>query len=306
MTNETPLQKIHFDPSFEVARGFDTVKKNARVAAALAGRPGFEFVSPRPVDRSQLLAVHDETYVHAVISGSPLHLARSAGVDWSPDHVASWLGSTGGVLAAASVVLNGDRVAGSLSSGLHHARYESGSGYCTFNGLALAAHEAIMAGATGVLIIDFDAHGGGGTAAIIERLHQRGIRGIRQIDVSTSSFDSYDSNERSTHVLSGPETYLDDIAQALESVDDSARFDLVLYNAGMDPHEKAGGPHGIDTATIAERERMVFDWCADRGYGVAWVLAGGYASNDFGLDEVAELHALTAEAAARINRRSTN
>jgi len=304
MSNATPTHLVHFDPSYVIDGGFDTISKNGRVAEALRRRPdlGIGIVSPVPVDPERLAKVHAPDYVRAVISGEPRDLAGSAGIGWSPAHVNSWLASTGGVVDAVKRVLAGDAVSGSLSSGLHHARYGRGSGYCTLNGLALAAFEAIESGAAAVLVIDVDAHGGGGTADIIERLHLEGVDGIHQVDVSVNPFDGYESTDRVSHVLSGADTYLDDIRRALESVKDPSRYDVVIYNAGMDPHEKAGGRFGIDTETITERERMVFDWCADNRLGVAWVLAGGYASGDFDLDDVAELHVSTAQAASRVNR----
>lgn len=72
------------------------------------------------------------------------------------------LATNGGVVAAAISALE-HGTAGSLSSGLHHARRETGEGFCTFNGLAIAAREALSAGARSVLILDLDAHFGGGT-----------------------------------------------------------------------------------------------------------------------------------------------
>ena len=72
------------------------------------------------------------------------------------------LSSNGGAVAAGLAALE-HGVAGSLSSGLHHARREKGAGFCTFNGLVIAAREALTAGARSVLILDFDAHCGGGT-----------------------------------------------------------------------------------------------------------------------------------------------
>jgi acetoin utilization deacetylase AcuC-like enzyme len=52
----------------------------------------------------------------------------------------------------------------------------------------------------------------------------------------------------------------------------------VLYNAGMDPHQDCpvGGLAGIDELLLAQRERMVFEWCRRRDLPVAFVLAGGY------------------------------
>ena len=68
--------------------------------------------------------------------------------------------STGCVVASGLQAMT-DGVAGSLSGGLHHARCDQGSGFCTFNGLALAAKAALAAGAESVVILDFDAHCGG-------------------------------------------------------------------------------------------------------------------------------------------------
>jgi len=41
-------------------------------------------------------------------------------------------------------------------------------GYCTFNGLVIAAREALMSGVSKVLIIDGDAHYGDGTDSCVE------------------------------------------------------------------------------------------------------------------------------------------
>ena len=59
--------------------------------------------------------------------------------------------------------------AGALASGLHHARRSHGAGFCTFNGLALATIAAIDAGARRVLVLDLDAHCGGGTDELVGR-----------------------------------------------------------------------------------------------------------------------------------------
>ena len=65
-------------------------------------------------------------------------------------------------------------------------------------------------------------------------------------------------------------------------------FDLCLYNAGMDPHASCAlgglaGIAGIADAILAERERLVFAWCQERGLPIAFVLAGGYVGR--GLDQ---------------------
>jgi len=64
-------------------------------------------------------------------------------------------------VAAAQGAWRTKKNTGSLSSGLHHARRTHGAGFCTFNGLALAALtalEVLTAGAQRVLILNLDAH----------------------------------------------------------------------------------------------------------------------------------------------------
>ena len=169
------------------------------------------------------------------------------------------LASNGGAVAAAHAALEFG-VAGSLSSGLHHAGYGSGAGFCTFNGLAIAAKAALAAGAKSVLILDLDAHCGGGTASLIADEPR-----IRQLDVSVSSYDSYQESEQSRLVMVGTGSeYLPAVRRVLDEADrQGASFDLCLYNAGMDPSEdcSTGGQTGITRDMLAERERLVFEWC---------------------------------------------
>ena len=65
------------------------------------------------------------------------------------------------------------------------------------------------------------------------------------------------------------EEYLSDVAVLLSSID-WEQTDLVLYNAGMDPHP------GISAEALAHRERLMFEQAAANDTPVAWVLAGGY------------------------------
>ena len=123
---------------------FDTTRKARWVAESLQAEPvaGVEFVAPEPVTEALLCEMHDPAYVAAVRTGAPRALAESQGFAWDALLWPSVCASTGGVLAAADAALR-EGCAGSLSSGLHHARRDQGQGYCTFNGLALAAYHAL-------------------------------------------------------------------------------------------------------------------------------------------------------------------
>ena len=285
--------KLFYDKTYSPSNAtFDTHAKAQLVAERAGEIPGVVLTSPQPATIEELKEIHHARYVKAVMTGAPVDLANSNGFQWSPDLRDSVLASTGGVRDAVIAALNGDGIAGSLSSGLHHAGYRQGRGYCTVNGLALGALAARRNGADRVLIIDFDAHCGGGTASIIE-----GFAGIEQIDVSVSAYDRYEQTEHARLWMSSGESYLHDVTHALESVREPSNIDIVIYNAGVDAHERAGGLTGITTDVIRQREVRVVDWSRSHGIPMAFALAGGYSSTAFGVEQVANLHTLIIEAA---------
>jgi acetoin utilization deacetylase AcuC-like enzyme len=276
---------------------FDTTRKARWVAESLQTEPvaGVEFVAPEPVTEALLCEMHDPAYVTAVRTGAPRALAESQGFAWDALLWPSVCASTGGALAAADVALR-EGCAGSLSSGLHHARRDQGQGYCTFNGLALAARHALASGANSVLILDLDAHCGGGTHSLVAREPR-----IRHADIAVNSFDYYTPTaENSLEMVTDAARYLPAVRELLARLESSGSYDLCLYNAGMDPHEGSaeGGLAGITEETLAERERLVFAWCRAHAIPVAFVLAGGYVSPRLPQERLVALHRLSVEAAA--------
>ncbi len=287
-----PLVAYYSDEFHSTGIEFDTTVKSRLVAEALLAHGGWALVPPRPVDAGELQLVHDADYVRAVLDGSPRDLAESNCIGWDGALWESVTASTGGVVEAAIRAMTSGRTTASLSSGLHHARPESGRGFCTFNGLALAAVMARHAGAQRVLIIDLDAHCGGGTAAIID-----GVDGIEQVDVSTSSFDRYAPRPDARLEIADHTTYLQVVGRVLDGVADPSGIDLVIYNAGMDVHEQAGGIPGFTTDLVRARERIVLGWAASLGLPVSFTLAGGYSGSGLDLTGVAALHLETFRAA---------
>jgi acetoin utilization deacetylase AcuC-like enzyme len=286
---------VYYSPSYAAAEhAFDTTRKARWVADSLAAQPitGLQLRRPPALARSLLAQVHAPAYVRAVETGQPVELAESQGLRWDPGLWPMVLASNGGVVAAALTALD-QGVSGSLSSGLHHARREHGAGFCTFNGLALAAQAALAAGAGSVLILDLDAHCGGGTHALCGRDER-----IWQLDVSVNAYDGYQPSARTTlDLVTHPDDYLPTIERRLEAP--LPQFDLCLYNAGMDPYERCtlGGLAGLTLERLAAREAMVFDWCSGRGVAIAFVLAGGYVGQQLDEAGLVEAHRLTLTAA---------
>jgi acetoin utilization deacetylase AcuC-like enzyme len=288
--------KLFYGPDYLAPGHVETVEKSAWIVDSLDAHPvpGITLVVPPLLAPEALYRVHGEVYVDAMRTGTPRELAESQMIPWSPAVFTSALASTSGALAAAREALVSGGVSGSLSAGLHHARRTRGAGFCTFNGLALAAHTALDEGARAVLILDLDAHCGGGTWSLVAHEPR-----IRHVDVSVNDFDRWEPDGRSTlDVVDDGSLYLDRVDAALGALDaEGERFDLCLYNAGVDICN--GNPEDPITAEIvALRERRVFAWCRSRAMPAAFVLAGGYIGRTLTREGLVALHRATIEAAA--------
>ena len=71
--------------------------------------------------------------------------------------------------------------------------------------------------------------------------------------------------------------------------------DVILYQAGADPHvnDPLGG--WLTTQQLHERDRLVFEAAAELGIPAAWNLAGGYQTP---LNKVLTIHDNTMRAGA--------
>jgi len=307
--------RVHYSPDYvAAAHAFDTTRKAAWVADAVRDLPGVSLVAPSSTwDMARVEAairsVHDGTYVDAIATGSPRHLAESQGFRWDDGLWTAVRASTAGVLSAVDVVLDARgrgateghdaRLSGSLSSGMHHAKHASGEGFCTVNGLVVAAVHAIDRYDVDVTVLDVDAHAGGGTDELL-RLHGRSLRldRVRHLDLTTKPYDSYvalpprpgDLNIEDVALDGDDDAYLAAVDTLLDALPEGPGH-LVLHNAGMDPSP------GITFAALAERERRVAAALVARGLAGVFVLAGGYTWSA-SQDDVAAAHASTVRAFA--------
>ena len=286
-----PPLTVFYSPAFVVEGKSETVTK-ARLVAELieAGKAGEVWLeAPKPATRQELGQIHSPEHVRRTFEDKRGFLEVGP---WSQPLLDSILATTGGMRDAVKEALEHGR-SGSLSSGLHHARRGSGNGFCQFNGLALAALEALKK-VRKVGILDLDAHAGGGTFDILgddPRVHLA--------DVTVNSFDSWEPTHPRRHFyveVEEPESYLGHVEDALCSLEP---IEFLIYNAGMDTYEKAGGMKGITKDIIRRREKLVVDWARSRGMPHVFALAGGYKWDGLTLAQVAELHLLTVQAFAR-------
>jgi acetoin utilization deacetylase AcuC-like enzyme len=242
---------------------------------------------------------HSPEYVESLMTGEPEWLANTNAFDWDEGIWKMAVNSTAGIIAACESVITAMSklprenwypylIAGSLSSGLHHARRDEGSGYCTVNGLAIAAN---LLKDQNIVILDFDAHCGGGTISMLRELNIDNR--VHQYDISTNMFDSYEADDRHhITIATTDEEYITDVETTLDHFIDWDTTDLILYNAGVDPYPE------ISHDTLKERDQQVFNKCIEQGTPCVFVLAGGY-TNSQDADSLAESHLNTINAANR-------
>lgn len=297
----------YYHPGFAADIGDKHVmpmRKFALVADELRNRDWIRLIAPAPVTETDLLRVHTPEYVRAVKTGEPRDLAESQKFPWSPGLFPSVLLTNGGVLAAAREAMRSGSAA-ALCSGFHHSHATRGEGFCTFNGLVVAA-EAIRATgeARSVAILDMDLHYGNGTAILAATrpwITAVSIYGndywdntpYRDVTVRRHA----DGDNHVSFALPAAcdrRTLLAIMDDALPAVLRRGRPDVLIYQAGADPYfEDPYSPLNLDHADLLERDRAVFRFARERGIPIAWVLAGGYTPDT---SKVVRVHVNTFEA----------
>ena len=231
-----------------------------------------EVHSFEPVTPGLLSTVHSPSYVDNVLTGREENGFGNCDLDIA----SSLLYTSGSMWAAAQDVMKRGGVAVSPTSGFHHAHYDRGGGFCTFNALAMTALNVKRK----VLILDFDQHYGDGTEAILQKL---------------------DSDKMVTHITA-EKSYdtADEALDLLKSLMHKTAFEeygLVLYQAGADIHLKDPLGGRMTTEQMRVRDTLVFDLAATHGLPLVWNLAGGYQRDaKGGIEPVLALHRQTMEA----------
>lgn len=253
-----------------------------------------------PSDR-WLEQIHTADYVEAYCAGTLEPQAqRRIGLPWSPALVQRTRIAVGGTVLTARLALT-HGLACNTAGGTHHAFPSHGSGFCIFNDCAIAVRVLQQEGLVcRVLIIDLDVHQGDGTAVIFQddpsvftfSMHcESNFPGKKQhSDLDVPLPDGLEDDE-----------YLRTLAQYLPDLLAAVKPDLVLYNAGVDPHVGDRlGKLALTSTGIYRRDMQVLSTCLSGGYPVAGVIGGGYADD---LDTLAYIHSLLHRAASEVYHR---
>jgi acetoin utilization deacetylase AcuC-like enzyme len=245
--------------------------------------------------------VHTNSYVNAYCQGTlDAKAQRRIGLPWSPALANRTCVAVGGTILTATLALQYG-LACNTAGGTHHAFPNYGSGFCIFNDLAIASRVLQKQGLVQkVLIVDLDVHQGDGTAFIF------------QDDDSVFTFSMHcevnfpGTKQKSDLDVPLPvgmedDDYLIALANYLPDLLSDVKPDIILYDAGVDPHiaDKLGKLALTDTG-IFRRDMQVLTTCVMAGYPVACVIGGGYADN---LNDLVYRHSLVLRAATEVMHR---
>lgn len=231
----------------------------------------------RALSIEEIAMAHDINYVRGIMNGKikngfgnkSLNIAKS--LQWT----------TGSFLSAAIYAYQHKCNTFSPTSGFHHAGYNYANGFCTFNGLMIAAlmlKKRYKANHIGIL--DLDSHYGDGTMNIIHKTNSEDF-------ISHYSLGDHDVMKHNN-------------SEWLERLPDTIRkyfsnCDILFYQAGADCHENDPEVHSghFTTKQMYLRDYVVYSTCSALQIPVVTNLAGGYQKP---FEKVINLHCETAKA----------
>ncbi len=246
--------------------------KPAKVVGSWQSQFPIEYHVPTPATREDFYRAHDPAWVDKVLAGevdngfSNRSLEVAASLPWT----------SGAMLSGARHALRTGKAVAAPCSGFHHAEYAHPMGYCTFNGLMVTACALKAEGVQKVGILDLDMHYGNGTDHIIEKLDAAAWC------IHRTAGQTIDYPTQVEHFFN------EWLPEALAAV---SECDIVLFQAGADPHIM--DPYGgwMETDEMRRRDAIVFDFLAAKGVPVVWNLAGGYqVKPDGSIPAVLEIH----------------
>ena len=236
--------------------------------------------APKPCPREWLEAVHDPEYVDEVFRVAvPREKERRIGFPVT-ERIRDRVRHTNGGTWLAARLAQAHGYAANSAAGSHHALADTGAGYCVFNDLAVASNRLIAQGnARRILIVDLDVHQGDGTASLTagrEDIFTLSLHAEKNFPVRKAR------SSRDVGLPDGldDDGYMEVLDRHLPEILNGFAPDLVLYQAGVDPHvEDKLGRLSLSDAGLEARDRFVVRQSRQRGLPIASALGGGYGED---------------------------
>lgn len=251
---------------FDHDTGPTHAERPARLEAVIEGLrerfPDLEWIDAPRASRGQLLRVHAESLLHAVLETKPdERIWLDPDTVLSPASAEAGLRAAGAVVAAVERVLNGEakRAFCAVRPPGHHATCSAAMGFCLFNSIAVgAAHALDKFGLSRIAIADFDVHHGNGTQAIFDLEPRVVFASSHQMPLYPDS--GHVSDRGVSNIFNAPlppgagsAQFRDAWRTRLLPQLDAFKPQLVMISAGFDAHR-------LDPLAQLELQAEDFDW----------------------------------------------
>ncbi len=250
-----------------------------------------DFFEPHPVPLETVYRVHDPDYVKQLCN---LELqkneVRKIGFPLSEALVEREFIIAGGtVMGALKSLQNG--ISMNIAGGTHHAFHSHGEAFCLLNDQAIAAQYLLdHTPLKKILILDLDVHQGNGTAEIFKKndaVYTCSVHGAKNYPFKKEQSDLDVGLDDQTDDL----TYLNEIETILTKLVDQLRPDFIFYLCGVDVlGSDQLGRLNLSLAGCKQRDRLVLEYCKNKGIPIQCSMGGGYSKD---LNILIEAHANT-------------
>ena len=293
---------IVFSPRYDIRvlgieklHPFDS-EKYGKVHRYLVDKVGIDegaFYAPDSATNEELLTVHTSNYLDSLNKSANIALiAEVMMAAVLPNkilqkHLLEPIRyATGGTVQGLTLALE-QGWAINLSGGYHHAKAESGGGFCFFADVPIAVRKMWEADPDRkVLIVDLDAHQGNGSASIFQDDPRVSMFDVFNGHIYPGDHEAarYVKHNHPVKMFVTDGEYLGLLERELPPAIEESSPGLVVYNAGTDV--LTGDPLGgmnISAEGIIKRDGFVFRNAIDRKIPILMLLSGGYTRKSAGV-----------------------
>jgi histone deacetylase 11 len=265
--------------------------KYGKVYRYLLQKLGFQpqqFYTPSKVSDKDLRTVHTDAYLESLTSSSAIaRIAEFPSMAVVPNYLLQRIlldpmryGTGGTILGIELAIEHGWAI--NLCGGYHHAKADSGGGFCFFADIPIAVyrlhekHRDLK-----VLIVDLDAHQGNGLESIFKNDPRIDIFDVYNMEIypgdwASARFIDYPFPVKS---MITDQAYLELLRNELGKAIHQTKPGMIIYNAGSDIYEKDPlGAMSISDVGIIQRDEIVFRFAIENKIPILMVLSGGYTS----------------------------
>lgn len=298
------IEKVHPFDSKKYGKIAEYLKKNLALTSEHFHHPQHE------VSEKDLLIIHSQKYLDSLKNSFTIEkITELPLLRFLPNFMlqrkllSPMLAATQGTIDAAFLAQK-NGVGINLSGGYHHAKPDSGGGFCVYADIPLAIQKLREKNPNlKVLYVDLDAHQGDGVEKCLltdknsyildcfneKNYPQDSANVAHRINKKLNSHDIYcDKHQDKGGDRPGykcqecSKTYLHAVTGALSQSLAEFKPDIIFYNAGTDCFEKDQiGTMALDKESIITRDQIVFEQAKKQNIPLCMTLSGGYSAESF-------------------------